>query len=434
MLFGSSGIRGIVNEEVTAELALKVGKACASLYKKLVIGIDPRSSSKMIKNAVIAGSLSAGAEIADIGLVSTPTLAHSAKNYDAGIMITASHNPEQYNGIKLFNTDGSGFSIKQSEEIEKNLDGNNVKWNEVKRIKKYDNAVIDHIKSILEAISPIKNKIKVVVECSNGSTGTITPYLLRKMGCEVTTLNAQLDGFFPAHDPEPIEENLFGLKKQVIASNADIGLAHDCDGDRIVVINREGKFISNDGLLAILAKYTNEKGKIVVPINTSFSLDSYLPDAEIVRTKVGDIFISEKLKEIKGHFGGEPSGTYIFPSFSYCPDGIYAAAKIIKMLEDINVEEELKQIPQYHIVRNNVILTKKKIRDRMKKIEEELNKFDYEKVNKIDGIRIDMQDSWALIRPSGTEPKIRITVEAKEKVEVNNLYNKVMDIVKRCTK
>jgi len=433
MIFGSSGIRGIANREITPELALKIGKACGTIYENIIIGNDPRTSSPMIKSAVISGALSSGAEVTDIGFASTPTLAHSARKHDIGIMVTASHNPGMYNGIKLFNPDGSGFSIKQSEEVEKNMEGKNVPWNKIKNFRSYEMAINEHMDSILKSVISPEKSIRVVVDCCNGSTGTITPYLLEKMGCSVIALNTQPDGHFPAHDPEPVEENLNQLKNAVKASNADLGIAHDCDGDRVVIVDKKGEFIPNDKMLAVLAKYTNERGKIAVPVNTSLSLDSYLPGAEIVRTRVGDIFISEKLKEIGGDFGGEPSGTYVFPSFSYCPDGVYAAAKIVSIWGEIDIEDEIKLIPEYFTVRSSLTLEndKKKV---MEKIEEAMNAFEYENMNKIDGIRIDMDDSWVLIRPSGTEPKIRVTVEANDENRAKELNDKIMEIVKRCIK
>jgi len=433
MLFGSSGIRGIVNEEITPQLALKIGEATACLYKKIVIGYDPRTSSKMIKNAIISGLLSAGAEVTDISLTTTPTLAYSAKNFDIGVMITASHNPSQYNGIKFFNPDGSGISEREAKKIEEMLGkGKKARWNEIKQVRKYKGAINEHIQAILNDCGMANKKMTVAVDCANGSTSLITPYLLQKMGCKVISLNAQPDGFFPAHEPEPIEKNLLEIKKLAKYAPVDIAFAHDCDGDRLVVIGRDG-IIPNDNLLAFLAKSIGAK-KIVVPINTSLCIDDYLPKAKIFYTRVGDVFVSQKLKEIKGHFGGEPSGTWIFPSFSYCPDGIYAVAKIIKMMEEIDIEEEIQKIPSYYTMRSSIASTRKKIEKAMKKIEEELQKFEYERTSKIDGIRLDMHDSWLLIRPSGTEPKIRITVEAREKENARNLYDKVVNIVKRCIK
>lgn len=434
MLFGSSGIRGIANEEITPQLALEIGEATAHFYKKVIIGHDPRTSSEMIKNALMAGLLSGGAEITDISLTSTPTLAYATKKFDIGIMVTASHNPAQYNGIKFFNPDGSGISSKQSEEIEEMLGrGERVKWSDIKNIKIYREAINDHINAILNDIGELRKEMRVAVDCGNGSTSLITPYLLQKMGCKVISLNAQMDGFFPSHDPEPIEENLEGIKNLVRHSSIDIAFAHDCDGDRVVVINKNGNLISNDKLLALLAKNAGE-GKIVVPVNASLCINDYLPDAKIFYTKVGDVFVSQKLKEINGNFGGEPSGTWIFPSFSYCPDGIYAVGKIMKMMDEMNIEEEIKCIPDYHTMRTSISSTKERIIEAMKEIEEELQQFEHERITKIDGIRLDMHNSWILVRPSGTEPKIRITVEAREKEFVKNLHDKVVNIVKGCIK
>ncbi len=432
-MFGSSGIRGIVNEEVTPELALKVGKACGSLYKKVVIGNDPRTSSLMIKNALVAGLLSCGADVVDIGLVSTPTVAYSAKKYDIGIMITASHNPSEYNGIKIFNRDGSGISLKEAGRIEEIIRENkekHVRWNEIGGYKNED-AIEEHINGIFADMEGIENKMKVVVDCSNGSTSNITPYLLRKMGCMVITLNAQPDGYFPAHDPEPVEENLHQLKNICRAENA-MGIAHDCDGDRMVVVDKNGNLIENDKLIVVFAKYINARN-IVIPVDSSMMIDDYV-DARITRTRVGDIFISEMLKKIKGDFGAETSGTWIFPSFSYCPDGIYAAAKFIKMADEMDVFEEVKKLPSYPIKRGSVKADKNKIKEAMPKIEEEMKKMDFVNWIETDGLRAEMEDAWILIRPSGTEPKIRITVEAKERRRVEKLWNDVLKMVRRCLK
>lgn len=425
-MFGSSGIRGVIGKEMNPRLALKIGEACGQIYKDVAIGNDPRTSSIMIKNAVIAGLLSSGAFVADVGLVSTPTLAYAARKHEIGIMITASHNPAEYNGIKLFNKDGSGISMKEAKKIEEMLDRiEYVKWNEIKDIRKED-AIKEHIEAISKDIGNLKGG-KIIVDCANGATSTITPYLLRKLGYKVITLNAQPDGYFPAHSPEPIDENLQQLIK-ICKVEDTYGIAHDCDGDRMVCVDKKGNLIENEKLMILFAEYIKAK-KIVVPVDTSMILDEYI-EAEIIRTKVGDVFISEKLKEIDGDFGAEPSGTWIFPSFSYCPDGIYAAAKLVKMLEEMDIEEV--KIKKYPIKRISVKADKEKIRKAMNILKEEIKKFDYEKLIDIDGFRIEFEDSWALIRPSGTEPKIRITVEAKDNNKLKNLLNKMEELVKKC--
>lgn len=430
-MFGTSGIRGIVNEGITPNLALQVGRACGTLQDNIVVGKDPRTSSDMIQMAFVSGALSTGGQVTDIGLVATPTLAHATKNYGMGVMITASHNPGMYIGLKLFNPNGSGYSIQQSLEIEKNLDGVKAKWDHLHTLQKYKGAVQDHLTAILNYMGSLHHPKKVIVDCSNGATGTITPYLLEKMGCSVYTLNAQPDGFFPGHDPEPIEKNLYHLIHITRLSNC-IGLAHDCDGDRTVVVYK-GNLIPSDIIIALLAKYLNMK-RIVVPLNTSQSVDVYLGNAEIIWTHIGDIFISQKLKEINGDFGGEPSGTFIFPFFSYCPDGIFAAAQIMKMFDEINIDDELQNFPHYYKFDESVPIKKQNQEMLLKKINEELKKFSYVTKSTIDGIRMDFEDHWFLVRPSGTEPKIRITVESKKKEEGKHLTKKLLTIVNGCMK
>lgn len=430
-MFGTSGIRGIVNEDITPDLALRVGRACGTLQENIVVGKDPRTSSDMIQMAFVSGALSTGGRVTDIGLVPTPTLAHATKNYDMGVMITASHNPGMYAGLKLFNPDGSGYSIQQSVEVERNLDGKKVKWDHLHTLQKYKGAAQDHLTAIHTYIGSLLHPKKVIVDCSNGATGTITPYLLEKMGCSVYTLNAQPDGFFPGHDPEPTKKNLTHLINITRVANC-IGLAHDCDGDRTVVVYK-GNLIPSDTILALLAKYLKSR-RIVVPLNTSQSVEVYLHDTEIIWTQIGDIFISQKLKEINGDFGGEPSGTYIFPFFSLCPDGIFAAAQIMKMFDEINLDEELQNFPHYHKFDESVSIKKTNREVLQKKINEELNTFSYIKQRTIDGIRMDFEEYWFLIRPSGTEPKMRITVESKNKEEGKHLIKKLLTIVKGCMK
>ncbi len=430
-MFGTSGIRGIANEDITPEFALQVGRACGTLQENIVVGRDPRTSSYMIQTAFVAGALSTGAQVTDIGLVTTPTLAYATKNYDVGVMITASHNPSMYTGLKFFNPDGSGYSPQQSLEIEKNLEGKKAKWNHLHTLQEYTGAVQDHLTAILDSIGSLHQSKKVILDCSNGATGTITPFMLEKMGCSVITLNAQPDGFFPGHDPEPIEKNLTHLIN-ITRLLKCIGLAHDCDGDRTVVVYK-GNLIPSDTIIALLAKYLHKK-HIVVPLNTSQSLNIYLSNTDIIQTQIGDTFISQKLKECNGDFGGEPSGTFVFPSFSYCPDGIFAAAQIMKMFDEINIDDELCHVPHYWKFVGSVSLGKKHSGSVTQKIIEKLDAFSYLKKSTLDGIRMDLEDSWFLVRPSGTEPKIRVTVESKKQVTGKHLYKKLVDIVKECMK
>ncbi|MFO8132720.1 MAG: phosphoglucosamine mutase [Thermoplasmatota archaeon] len=432
-MFGTSGIRGRANQEVTVELACSVGNAVGSRHGSVVIGHDPRTSSRMLQSAVTAGALAAGAMVTDVGLVSTPTLAHAARLHDVGVMITASHNPPEYNGVKLFNPDGSGFSIEQSTKIEAGMEQRSrTAWNQVQDVQTSYNAVTEHMAAVLDAVPPVERQFKVVVDCGNGTTGTITPYMLRELGCQVVALNAQPDGFFPAHDPEPVPGNLGELMHLVAAGDADLGLAHDCDGDRVVAIASDGTYVPNDRLLALLARRLYPGGTIAVPVDTSLIVDAMLPDASITRTRVGDIYISEELKKSDGDFGGEPSGTYVFPSFSYCPDGVYAAAVIASMAAEQPLEDDLADMPGYELRRGAVSSSRKKIMAGMADIEDEVEQLDCDDVTMVDGVRVAWSDRWALIRPSGTEPKVRVSVEAATAEQADELYQQLIDLVRRC--
>nr|AGF93637.1 phosphoglucomutase/phosphomannomutase [uncultured organism] len=416
--FGSSGIRGIINEKITPELCLKVGRAVGSEYKRVIIGTDPRTTADMVKSAVISGLTASGADVKDAGMVPTPTLAQAADDFDCGVMITASHNPSEYNGIKLWNPDGSSFNTEQMLETEKRIKDQPdlPTWKEVGKLDKYRNAVDEHIDKIKELIGKNLDS-KVVLDCANGAGCSVTPFLFRELGCDVVTLNSNPDGTFPAHDPEPVESHLKDLGKAVKNTDADIGIAHDGDADRMVAFDENGDFLDGDKLLALFAKQFKES--VVVPVNSSMIIEELVDN--VIRSKVGDVYVAEELKKHDAQFGGEPSGTWIFPEISYAPDGIYAAAFLIKLSESLNLTEEIQDLPSYPRKKESIQAEKKKeIMNTLKKFYED--SYESERLNFVDGIRLDYEKGWALIRASGTEPKIRITSEAKDQKYLNKIF------------
>ena len=341
-LFGSSGIRGIANKEITPELALKVGLVLGSRKKTAVIGRDPRVSAPMIEHALIAGLTASGCAVTEVGLVTTPTLAYAAREYECGVMVTASHNPSEYVGIKLWNPDGMAFDSAQQDEIEKAIEEESfsrVPWNLIGKFEEDGNAIRAHMNMIKKLVG--SSSLKIVLDCGCGAGGTISPYLLQELGCEVITLNAQPDGHFPARNPEPTDENLSMLKKAVVDFGADLGIAHDGDADRMMAVDEKGNFVSGDELLAIFGLFEcgGSKGTVVVPVDTSMMVDDYLKGSEIVRTRVGDVYVAEGIKQCGAIYGGEPSGSWIFPKISYCPDGIYAAARLVEIVKEKKLSE-----------------------------------------------------------------------------------------------
>jgi len=422
-LFGSSGIRDIVNREFL-ELTYEVGLAAGNLYRSVIVGCDTRTSSDAVRYAFISGLLSAGAAASDAGVVTTPTLAYASRKFEAGAMITASHNPPEYNGIKLVNPDGSAFHASQRAEIEGTLEAKSLNvapWEAMKKCTAYPGAIDEHLERILADFTP-KLKLRVVVDCGSGTACSITPRLLSSLGCDVITLNCEFSGH-PPRGSEPTPENLEGLARMVKDTGADLGIAHDGDADRIAVIDDLGRFVPQDKLLALFARDMEAK-KVVTTTDASMLIDEM--GFEVIRTKVGDAFVSEELSR-GGEFGGESSGCFIFPSISLCPDAIYAAAIISKLASADKISTLVDQIPSYPVLRGGIAGD----RAVMSKLEERLRK-DSASLDNTDGLKVNFADGWLLVRPSGTEPKIRITAEAKSEQRARELYELGTKSIKEC--
>lgn len=423
-LFGTSGIRRMIGKELI-ELAQTVGLVVGSIYHRVLIASDSRTSNDTLKFSIISGLLAAGSECYDAEIIPTPTLALATKGFDAGVMITASHNPPQYNGIKLLNPDGSAFDSKQRRQIENQIAENNYSvttWDRMKQLNKYNSAINQHIDYIVDRIThPLKTK--VVVDCGCGAGSMITPYLLKKMGCDVIEINCYPSGLFPRAS-EPIEENLQELINETRNHSADLGIAHDGDADRMMIIDDKGRFVSGDKLMVIFAQQISAK-KITTVVDASMVIDEM--GFDVMRTKVGDPYVSEELRK-GGDFGGEPSGSWIFPSMSLCPDGIYAAALVAAIANKQKISLLIDKIPSYHLIRGSVEgegIVKSDL-------DKQLNEMNPLSINNIDGTKLNFEDGWVLIRPSGTEPKIRITAEARTSDRANILYNHYMKIVQQC--
>jgi phosphoglucosamine mutase len=421
-LFGTSGIRAVVDSWLI-QLALKVGLAVGQLYGNIIVGCDTRTSSDAMKKSFIAGLMAAGAKGYDAGVLPTPTLALAAREFDAGVMITASHNPPEYNGIKLLNPDGSAFDSNQQKKIEEMiLNGSlsTTSWDRFQSCSIYTNAVEKHIERILTDF-PDKFKLKIALDCGCGAASVITPSLLDKMGCEVLTLNCQPSGFYP-RAAEPIEVNLDELIKAVRQSGADLGIAHDGDADRMMVVDDKGSFISGDRLLVLLASELGAK-KVVTTVDASMAIDEAI--FNVTRTRVGDNYVSQQLKK-GGDFGGEPSGSWVFPKNSLCPDGIYAVAQVVSIASRKRLSKLIDGIPCYPLLRGSIdydgIV--------MSQLERKLMTMKPLSVDKIDGIKLSFNNGWLLVRASGTEPKIRITAEAKTKAQVSGIYNDAIRLIK----
>jgi phosphomannomutase/phosphoglucomutase len=441
-LFGTDGVRGIANEELTVEMALNLGKVMGTLRKRVAVAMDARLSSSMLKCAVIAGITSAGGDVIDLDIAPTPALQYYVKRraeVGGGVVVTASHNPREYNGIKFIQADGREFTREmddESERIYKSKLFNRAEWYEVGQVYSddYMRLYLDGIKDKVDVNAISKKRFRVVVDCGNGAGCMTTPKLLKELGCDVISINSHLDGTFPARKPEPTEENVGMLKEMVKSMSANLGIAHDGDADRATFVNEKGEFVSEDVILALMARYYVEKnrgGKVVTPVSSSRCVEDAVRDAggEIVYTPVGSPIVSETMLKVNAVFGGEGNGGLIFPEHLHARDGAMAATKILELMATENkpISELVEIIPKYYTLKMKVSCKDKL--SLLKGLKEE-----FPEANFTDGARIDFEDGWLLIRPSGTEPIARIFAEGKTAKKAQELLDVGMSAVKRILK
>jgi len=431
-LFGTFGVRRRANEVLTPEFASKLAAAYGTLVKgQVAVGGDTRTSTPMIKHAVLSGLLSSGCHVIDLGILPTPTVQYAVRNYyDGGVIITASHNPPHDNGIKFVDADGIGIPDDMEEKIEDMFFDENpdrVPWDEISEVETSD-IIDEYIENVINRVDAdaIKDAgLKVVVDCGSGAACFTTPYLLRKLGCQVTTMNCQPDGFFPGRNPEPTEDNLQDLINAVKNLGADLGIAHDGDADRTICIDENGAFVFGDKTFALVEKYMlkeNKGGLIVTTVATSQAIYDIAEEygGEVIATRVGDLLVARALKENDGLFGGEENGGLIFPDFVYGRDAALSTAKIVEIMakEKKPLSKLIDELPSYRSEKRKVECPDELKGEVMEKIAEVTCEFE---VDTTDGVKILTEEGWVIIRPSGTEPIFRCFAEAKTEEDAKKM-------------
>ncbi|ELY43698.1 phosphoglucosamine mutase [Natronorubrum sulfidifaciens] len=433
-MFGTSGIRGEVGSEVTAELALSVGRALASEgYERVVVGRDVRESGTMLADALAAGVRECGGDVVDVGVAPTPTVARGVDwlEADAGVVITASHNPATDNGIKLWSPSGQAFDTERRAAITDRVENERYDledWTGIGDRSHHDGVLERHVETIVDSVEGLEG-LEVVVDVGNGA-GSVTADALVELGCHVRTLNAQPDGRFPGRPSEPNAETLTDLQQLVGATDADLGIAHDGDGDRMMAVDERGEFVPKDLLLALFAREAAGDGEqVAAPLNTSLAVDDALAavGASVTRTAVGDVYVAERATDPGVVFGGEPSGAWIWPEETLCPDGPYAACTLAAMVaRDGPLGTAVDALETYPIHRTAIdVENKAAVMDRVEATVRERDlAFDA-----LDGVRIEYDDGWTLVRPSGTEALVRITAEARDPQRAEELFADARAIV-----
>jgi phosphoglucosamine mutase len=433
-MFGTSGIRGPVGEEMTGALALRVGRALGVETDRVVVGRDPRASGETLLDALTAGLRELGTDVVDLGMAATPTVARAVdwRGADAGVAVTASHNPPEDNGLKLWQPSGQAYDSAGQDRITARLEADDYElrpWDELGERITVDEAD-RHVETLLEEARGADTlDLAVAVDLGNGAGGVSVEALVES-GCAVETLNAQPDGRFPGRPSEPTEANCTALSTLVAEGPYDFGIAHDGDADRMRAVAGDGTFLSGDALLALFAADAAEAGeRVAVPVDTSLAVEDFLSErgVEVIRTAVGDVYVAEVASAEGVAFGGEPSGAWIWPEATLCPDGPLAAVRLAVLTEQRPLEERLEAIPSYPIRRASIEFENK--RAAMAAVEERVLDT-YESVETLDGVRVDLDDGWFLIRASGTQPLVRLTAEARSKSRSEELLSEARTLLK----
>lgn len=442
-LFGTNGIRGIVNEDMNLELASYIGMALGTYVGKgkVAIGTDTRTSNEMLKSAVISGLLSTGMDVIDLGILPTPTLQYYVRllEMDSGVIITASHNPPQFNGIKCVDRDGTEYSRENEEKIEAiyfSRAFERADWERIGRYSKDSNAIRYYMDGIIDLmdVDMVKSaRPKVVLDCGNGAGSLVSPYLLENLGCEVVTINSHPQGTFPGHDSEPTPENLKDLIEATKNFGADIGIAHDGDADRTIFIDEQGNYLFGDRILALVAKellQLNKGGLIITTVASSMALEDVTRqnNGTIEYTKVGSPIVARRMKETKALFGGEENGGLIFPEHQYCRDAAMTAAKVVEILARHRrpLSELIAELPRYALCKTKVLCPHDKKDTALRELKEKMKD---KQLNTADGVKIILDRAWVLVRPSGTEPIYRIFAESETQEKARALVEEYKKII-----
>jgi len=449
-LFGTNGVRGIVNKELTSELALKLAQSTGTYFRgaDLTVGCDGRVSSPLFLEIVCSGLASVGCQVWNLGMITTPALQFLTKDWElkGGVMITASHNPPEYNGMKVMGNHGVELPHEEELKIEQiyfESKLNLATWNKIKQPLPVSDKFTGYVKSILENVGevPRQAQLKVVVDSANAVSVLSTPTIIERLGGKVSIVNGTIDGTFPGRLPEPTPDHLRETSRIVPSLHADFGVAHDGDGDRAVFLDERGSVCWGDHTFALIVEdflqnYPGEK--IVTPISSSQIIEEIAEKhgGEVVYTPVGSVYVSNLMLKINAKLGGEENGGIFYSPHVAARDGGITTAWIYKIIAETRrpLSKLVSNLPKSYIVKDKIPCpnpVKEEVTEAIRNLPRK------GKVLDIDGIKVWIPPrSWILIRPSGTEPVFRILAEGPTKGEalriVNDYKVKLSGIIKSC--
>jgi len=439
-VFGSSGTRGVANEELTPGFVLRVAKAAGSVWRadRVAVARDTRTTGRMLENAAVAGLQSIGADVDRLGVLPTPgTQAYAEREEVPAVMVTASHNPAEYNGVKLIGSDGVELAVDDLERVERKFSTeqfDDAAWDGVGDDRVVESASRTYLDQLYEAVDReaiADADLTVALDPGHGAGSLTSPEFYRELGCEVVTVNSQPDGHFPGREPEPVREHLEDLGRLVEAAGADVGIAHDGDADRAIFFDETGEYVEGDAALAALAEAELGDGDTTVSaVNVSQRLVDVCErtGAELELTPIGSTQIMTRIRQLEAEgervpVAGEGNGGIIFPGYRTTRDGAYTGARFLELLAggDQSASEVVAPYSDYHNVRVNVGYEDDAERDALldaaesRALDADANR------TTIDGYRLDYGDAWVLVRPSGTEPVVRIYAESTDREHAEEL-------------
>ncbi len=406
--------------------------------EKLALGNDPRYSGPVLKASFLSAALENGSRVLDYGLIPTPALAFQTKSLrrSAGVMITASHNPPEYNGFKVFNKFGEALDDETRLSPKK---GKKLPYN--RRSSSVEPADPREYNELLARVA-LKKKWKIVLDLGNGAASKLAPAIYRERLDKVTTINSYPDGGFPGRGSEPTMKSVQTLGSMVVETHSDAGIAFDGDADRMYIVDEKGACPLQDRILASYIAFLarGSKGPFVVPLDASMVVDEIAEKhgAKLIRGPVGDAKLLREMKRLGANFAGEPSGAWIHRDYNSCPDGPLSGLLFLKASENLglHVSEMVGDIPEYHMIRGGINYSGKLSRGMISTLAAGLRKIlgkDSSVETKF-GLRVSTENAWVLVRDSGTEPVIRVTGESKDKAEATRVMRETLRFLRQVLK
>lgn len=445
--FGTDGVRGVLNEDLNPEFLVRLGLAIGSFFEKgsrILVGMDARAGGDIIKHLVIAAVMSTGVKVYDAGLTPTPALQYAVKSkgFDGGIMVTASHNPPEYNGVKVIGPHGIEVDRDEERVIEELFWENKfrrISWREaLHRVEAYPYVNEEYVKAVVSHVDAEKVRakgFKILVDPANSVGVLTTPLIARELGVKPVVVNGSLDPLFPGRLPEPTAENLAETARLVVDVGAVIGVAHDADADRAIIIDDKGVVQWGDRSATLLARYLHEKGltgRVYTAVSSSIVVEDVLKPlgVEVVWLKVGSVDIAHTMRRSGDALCGfEENGGFMYPPHQYVRDGGLKTALFLEMLATYGkkASELFAELPRYYVLKTKYRMDREKA---LKAVEIVKEAFKNERLITIDGVKVVSRDYWLLVRPSGTEPLLRVMIEAKSKEQLAELSSYVESLVK----